>query len=52
MDAGTEGGAREGREATTGREGKAVLGSSEARVTVEERKKMIRMYNIRRWQPM
>jgi hypothetical protein len=49
--AGTEGGAWEGREAAPRREGKAVLGSCGARVTVEE-KKMIWMYNTRRWQSM
>jgi hypothetical protein len=43
---------REGREAAPGRERKAALGSWEARVTVEERKKTIQRYSTRRWQPM
>jgi hypothetical protein len=37
-------------EAVPGREGKAMLGSWEARVTVEERKKMIRIYSTWWWQ--
>jgi hypothetical protein len=49
-DCGNRGSVREGMEAVPGREGKAMLGSWEARVTVEERKKMIRIYSTWWWQ--